>query len=289
MRLDALRCRINFRAFPIFSMALLAIAVALPLAPVGAQMIPPHPVLRDFEPLGEYVLVVGGAPLPGVQMFRSDKAGSAVLMTGPGLRSALVLMPRDKAVQRVDKAKVVVGPDGRAFLLADAQPVRESAFTVEGMEIVFTVEGKPARLKEKPYLLGLHAGKDLIDHDSTYAFRAKQYSPSPALVRALRQAAQPIRVRVFFGNWCPHCQQMVPRILRLADSLAGSQIHFEFYGLPSPFDKEPEAKRMGITGVPTGVVYRGAKEVGRIAGGEWSIPELAIKKVLDDSATQASR
>ena len=70
---------------------------------------------------------------------------------------------------------------------------------------------------------------------------------------------------------------------------SSSQVRFEFYGLPSPFDKEPEAKRMGITGVPTGVVYHGTKEVGRIAGGEWSIPELAIKKVLDGSAPKASR
>lgn len=273
------------------SRLLLAFAVLtlLPLSAARGQMIPLHSLLRDFEPMGEYVLMVGGAPLPDVKMYRSEKAGAAVLMTGAGLRSALLLMPRDKAVQRVDPAKVVVGADGRAALLADAQPVRESGFTVEGMEVVFTVEGKPARLKEKPYLLGPHPGKDLLDHDVAYAFRARQYNPSPALVKALRQAVNPIRVRVFFGNWCPHCGQMVPRILRLADALAGSQVRFEFYGLPSPFDKEPEARRMGITGVPTGVVYRGTKEVGRIAGNEWSIPELAIKKILDASAPKASR
>ena len=286
MRPDALRSRSLFGAV---ALALLVLGVLLPLAPARAQMIPAHSLLRDFEPMGEYVLVVAGAPLPGVQMYRSEKAGSAVLMTGPGLRSALLLMPREKEVQRVDTAKVVVGSDGRAYLLADARPVRESPFTVEGMEVVFTVDGKPARLKEKPYLLGFHAAKELLDHDVAYAFGAKQYNPSPALVRALRQAAKPIRVRVFFGSWCPHCRQMVPRILRVADSLAGSQIRFEFYGLPSPFDKEPEAKRMGITGVPTGVVYRGATEVGRISGVDWTIPELAIKKVLDNSAPKASR
>ncbi|HET9768454.1 MAG TPA: thioredoxin domain-containing protein [Thermoanaerobaculia bacterium] len=274
--------------FRVLTLAL-AVLTLLPLSPARGQMIPLHPLLRDFEPMGEYALVIGGAPLPGVKMFRSEKAGAAVLMTGPGLRSALLLIPREKAVQRVDPVKVVVGADGRAALLADAQPVRESGFAVEGMDIVFTVEGTPARLKEKPYLLGLHPGKDLLDNDAAYAFRARQYNPSPALVKALRQAVNPIRVRVFFGSWCPHCGQMVPRILRLADALAGSQVRFEFYGLPSPFDKEPEASRMGITGVPTGVVYRGTREVGRIAGGEWSIPELAIKKVLDASAPKASR
>jgi thiol-disulfide isomerase/thioredoxin len=269
--------------------ALLAFSLLAPLSGVArAQMIPPHPALRDFEPIGEYVLVVAGAELPGVKMYKSDRAGAVVLLTGPGLKKALLVSPREQAVQRVDPAKVVVGQDGRAFVLSDAAIAKESGFSLDGREIVFTVEGKPARLKEKPYLLGLHAGSELLAHDVSYAFRARQYQPSPTLVKALRAATQPVRVRIFFGNWCPHCQQMVPRVLRLADALAGSAIHFEFYGLPSPFGNEPEAKRMGITGVPTGVVYRGSREVGRIAGGEFSIPELAIKKILDGSA-KASR
>ncbi len=276
----------TLRRLPL-SLALLLLAPLAP--PARAQMIPPHPALRDFEPIGEYVLEVGGAELPDVKMFKSEKAGSVVLMMGPGLRTALLLSPREQAVQRVESSKVVVGADGRAFVLADAAISRESGFALDGRDVTFTVGGQPARLKEKPYLLGLHPAADLLQHDVSYAFRASQYQPSPALVRALRQAAQPVRVRVFFGNWCPHCQEMVPRILRLADALAGSSIHFEFYGLPSPFGEEPEAKRMGITGVPTGVVYRGSQEVGRIAGGEWSIPELAIKKILDNSPAKASR
>jgi thiol-disulfide isomerase/thioredoxin len=251
-------------------------------------MIPPHATLRDFEPLGDYDLFVGGAPLPGVKMFRSEKAGSAVLMTGQGLAAAYVLMPRERALQRVDAAKVVVGADGRAFVLADATLSREGTFGVEGRDVTFTIQGKAARLKERPYLLGLHPGRDLLQHDVAYAFRARQYQPSQPLVRSLRQAAEPVRVRVFFGSWCPHCQQMVPRILRVADALTGSPIRFEFYGLPVPFDNEPEAKRLGITGVPTGVVYRGGRELGRLAGSDFSIPELAIKKILD-SAGKPSR
>jgi thiol-disulfide isomerase/thioredoxin len=273
------------RALPL---ATLVFALLLPLVPAGAQMIPPDPVLRDFEPLGEYVLHVAGVPMPAVQLYRSERAGAAVLMTGPGLRSALLIMPREKALKRVDPLKVVVNPDGRAFLLADAKPMRESGITIEGMEVVFTVEGKPARLREKPYLLGLQPGKALLAHDVGYAFRARQYNPSPALLRALREAKQAVRVRVFFGNWCPHCSEMVPRVLRVADALAGSPVRFEFYGLPTQFGNEPEAKRLKVNAVPTGIVYRGNQEIGRIAGGDWSIPELAIKKILDGTA-KASR
>ena len=273
--------------------ALVLLAAAL-LAPLGApcaqaQMIPADAVLRDFEPLGDYYLEVAGARMPDIELYRSEKAGSAVLMFGLGLRTVTLLQPRAHAVQTLSMTKVAKRADGRVDVLADAVLTPAGDFALDGREITFTIEGKPARLREKPYLLGLHAGRELLLHDVTYSYRAKQYQPSPALVNALRQAAQPVRVRVFFGNWCPHCQQMVPRILRLEDALAGSTIHFEFYGLPSPFDEEPEAKRMGITGVPTGVVYRGDREVGRISGVDWTIPELAIKKVLDNSAPKASK
>ncbi|HEV8630853.1 MAG TPA: thioredoxin family protein [Thermoanaerobaculia bacterium] len=266
---------------------LILLAAAL-LAPLGAhcvqaQMIPADAVLRDFEPLGDYYLEVGGARIPEVELFRSEKAGSAVLVFGPGLRGVTLLQPRAHAVQTLSMTKVAKRADGRVDVLADAVLTPAGDFTIDGREISFTIEGKAARLREKPYLLGLHPGRDLLLHDATYSFRAKLYQPSPALVNALRQATKPVRIRVFFGSWCPHCQQMVPRILRLEDALAGSTIHFEFYGLPTLYGEEPEAKRMGIDGVPTGVVYRGNREVGRIAGEEWSIPELAIKKILENT------
>src|ERR1044072_9643534 len=54
-RLDAMRSTaMRSRVLPgrAFVPALLGAAVVLPLVPAGAQMTPPHPVLRDFEPMG---------------------------------------------------------------------------------------------------------------------------------------------------------------------------------------------------------------------------------------------
>ena len=262
----------------------LALALLVPLAtpPAPAQQIPPDPVLRDFEPMGEYVLEVAEADVPGARLFRSQRAGSAVLILGEGLPGALLLSPRDKSVQRYDPKKVVVGADGVAFLLADAAPARESVYQPAGRDVTFTVGGRPARLKERAPLLGLHPGSGLLRYDPGYAFRSQRYNPSPAVLRAVRTAAtQPVRVRIFFGSWCPHCSDVVPKIVKIADSLAGTPLKFEFYGLPMGFGNEPEASKAGITAVPTAVLYSGGREIGRINGHEWSIPELALKKALD--------
>ena len=256
-------------------------------APLAAQQIPADPVLRDFEPFGEYVLEIAGAPLPTLKMFRSQKAGSALLITGTGIPSPLLLLPRERVVKRVPAGKVVVGDDGVAFLLADAEPERESAFTVDGRDLTFTIGERPARLREKPYLLGLHPAANLARHDNGYAFRARRYTPSQPVMQALRQTRGPVRVRVYFGSWCPHCSDTLPKIMRVAEALAGSPVQFEYYGLPTGFGNEPEAKRMGITAVPTGVVFRDGKEIGRVDGHEWGIPELALKKVLDGAAKKS--
>jgi thiol-disulfide isomerase/thioredoxin len=271
------------RAFRLLPVLLVAAAAVLP---AGAQMIPPDPVLKDFEPIGDYQLEMGGVPQPAAHLYRSQSAGAAVLVTGQGLAASYLISPRDRAVMRIEPAKVVVGGDGVAFILQGAPKVKESPFAIEGRDLTFTLAGKPARLREKPYLLGLHPGSDLLQ-DAGYAFRAKQYKPSPAMLKTLRAAVKGETVRVYFGSWCPHCQQMVPRILRVQNELAGANLKFEFYGLPSPFNNEPEAKKMGIEGVPTGVVFRGGKEIGRIDGGDWGIPELAIQKVV--GGTAASR
>ena len=266
------------RRAPLAALALLLASAA----PVAAQQIPPDPVLRDFEPIGEYVLEVGGVDVPGARVYLARRAGSAVLVVGQGLPGALLLSPRTKSVQRIESAKVVVGPDGFAYVLADAAQVQESVYQPAGRDLTFTVGGKPARLKERAPLLGLHPAGDLTRYDPGYAFRSKRYTPSPAVVRAVKtSAAQPVRVRVFFGSWCPHCSQVVPKILKIADELASTPVKFEFYGLPMGFVNEPEAQKARITAVPTAVFYSGGREIARIGGHEWSIPELAIKRALD--------
>jgi thiol-disulfide isomerase/thioredoxin len=271
---------------PRLALALPIVALLAPLAsPVGGQMIPPHATLSEFEPFGVYDLEVGGIVQREVRIFRREK-GSVVLMTGPGLAAAYALVPADKAVKRLAANKIVVGPDGIAFALADAAVSRESDYTIDGSEVVFTLGGKPARLREKPYLLGLHPGRDLLQHDVSYAFMAQRYRPSPVEVRALQQTRQPVRVRVFFGSWCPHCKEIVPRILQAAKSLEGTPIKFEYYGLPLGFG--PQAKSWGITEVPYVVVYRGDREIGRVRGDDLKIPERGIRKLLDAQA-KASR
>ena len=76
---------------------------------------------------------------------------------------------------------------------------------------------------------------------------------------------------------------MVPKILRLDQDLEGSRIQFEYHGLPRDFSKDSEAARMKISGVPTAVIFVGIKELDRLSGRDWRIPELFLMDVLDEA------
>jgi hypothetical protein len=57
-------------------------------------------------------------------------------------------------------------------------------------------------------------------------------------------------------------------------------VRFEYYGLPRRITEDAEARAMNISGVPTGIVYRDGREVGRISGNSWRTPEQAILEIL---------
>ena len=200
----------------------------------------------------------------------------------PELAAPVLIQLREAKVETVDLMKVSRNGDGSIDLLADAMLAPQGAFQVNNDRtgIIFSVDGQGAELKEKPPLIGLQEIAALEEHSPEYRRTAEAYTPSNPIVASLKEQSADVRVRVFFGSWCSACKQMVPRIIKVAEQLNGSKIDFEFYGLPIGISGDPEAKKLGITGVPTGVIFRGDEEIGRISGAGWKVPELAINSTL---------
>ncbi len=246
----------------------------------GGQEIPPDAVLQGFEPTGAYDLQIDGTVDSAARLFEAQRAGSVLLIQSDSFPDPVLLTPRSKQVELVAAAKVVEREDGRIDILSDAAPESQGEFSIDNGEVVFAVGDHSARLVQRPYLLGLQTGSAMVEHDASYGFRAGEYKPSGPMIRNLAAVDSPVRIRVYFGSWCPHCKEMVPKALSVEKALAGSNLSFEYYGLPRPFGDEPEALKADIRAVPTGVVYRDGKEIGRLEGGSWKIPELALKRLL---------
>ncbi len=254
-------------------------AIALVLLAPAAGPLAAQPTLdrvtSGFEINGDYLVEIDGVEVPTAEVYYSRQAGAFLVLPGDAPGSPVLLWPRTGRAETVDAAKVSRRADGLIDVLSDATTPAGS-FRVVGGDVSFTIDGRDARLRERPYLLGSQSVGAVAGSNPAYARGAELYSPSDVLLQELREKGAGVKVEVYFGSWCPACKQMVPRIVRVASELEGSEIEFEFYGLPKPFAGEPRAEDRGVTGVPTGIVYQGDQEVGRLTGNDWRVPEQAI-------------
>lgn len=269
--------------FPPFAVALAgALALAAAASPALAQplaAVPVDAVLKDFHAIGDYVLLVDGKQV-AAEVYQLDQPPT-VLVVSPTLGTPVVLSVKERTVETVPPLKVAKNDHGGADILADAVLQPAGRFDVLGSgDVSFKLANRTAVLREKPPLLGMQKLEALRAYNPVYGRLADAYQPSKPIVDRLRAHPTPIQVEVYFGSWCPFCKEMVPRAMKLAQQLAGSRIKVAFYGLPRDISSDAKAKQLEISGVPTGVVYRAGKEIGRINGNSWKIPELAIQKLL---------
>lgn len=271
-----------------FRSALTAAALAVtlaasPLAPPAAAQLQ-QPTYRGFQLNSTFDLVVGGETVRDAEIY-STSSPPAILIMSPRLPAPVLVVPGGGRVETVNLMKLAKRPDGSIDLLPQPTLAPQGRFRPDGQAVEFQVEGAAVRLEPKPPLLGTKEASDLKEYSALYVKRAAAYSPDEAVLRQLKEEPEAVRVRVFFGSWCPMCQRTVPNAVRLSDELVGSQVRFEFYGLPQGFKGEPEATRFNITGVPTGIVFVDGREAGRIEGNAWLQPERRIREILDGGAS----
>lgn len=235
--------------------------------------------LRGFQRTGDFQLTVGGKLQPGAEIYALPSGVPAFLIISSALPSPVLLSPGEGTVQTVQMMKILKRGDGTVDLTADAALSPQGKFEIVGEDVRFKSEGRNAALQPRPSLLGLKKAADLTAYNPEYGRRAKAYQPNAKSVQALRKVAQPVRVRVFFGSWCPHCKEHVPLLLKVEEQIKGSKIQIEYYGLEKGFN-DADSKKFGIRGVPTGVVYRNGKEIGRLNTGDWAAPETALAALL---------
>lgn len=265
-----------------FSIVLAAALGALLLAvqPVSAQ-VPADSVLRGFELSGDFVLSVDGVEQPKAKIYQSQRA-AAILVRSSAFESPLLISPRSGSVQTVPIMSLALR-GATADILADAELQAVGRFRLDGEDVVFGAEGKQVRLSPRPDVTGEKSGSALRSDNPAYAQSARSYTPDDAVLTGLRGSSKDVRVRTFFGSWCSFCKRYLPRLLRVEQELAGSGIDFDYYGLPHDFSDDVEAKRNGVSGVPTGIVYVDGKEVGRIERDDWTKPEEALLKLVRGS------
>lgn len=271
------------RALPL----LLATGLAAAASIAAQQPVPSTPVSPSYRPIGLYSLEIDGKPVADAAFFHSQASGS-ILVQSSQLSSIIELQPRGRVLLTHSADGFHRNRNGTLDRLPRAKPASTGSFELVDSLPRFELEGRRFAIKEKAALLGPQTADSLVKHDPTYAQRAQLYQPQAQYLDVLRQVTEPITVKVFLGTWCTVCSELMPHVLRVEEELEGSKVRFEYYGIARDFS-DPEAKRLEVTQLPTGILYAGGKELHRIVGYSWRYPDMSLHNAILQLASPAGR
>jgi thiol-disulfide isomerase/thioredoxin len=116
-----------------------------------------------------------------------------------------------------------------------------------------------------------------------YANSSKGYNPSPSLVAAMQAASGKVQFVIFGGTWCEDTQNILPKFFACQEKAAFADNAISFYGVDRAKTTLGNLhKAFGITNVPTVIVMKDGKEVGRVVEygktGKWDEEIAALLK-----------
>jgi len=125
--------------------------------------------------------------------------------------------------------------------------------------------------------------KDLLQNDTSfkwYATSKQSYQPDTAIVHSLARAkAAKMQLIVFGGTWCEDTQFILPKFFKLQEASGLPEENVTFFGVNrKKVALGHIAEALGIVNVPTIIVLKDGKELGRVVEygktGKWD-KELA--------------
>ncbi len=241
--------------------------------------------LTGFQLVGDYQLFLEGAEAPEAQLYLSRTAGAFLVVTDE-LPSPVLLSARNGTTSKVQLLKIAPAQQvDTVDLLPGALFGPQTPFRQIPKGLEFMVDGIRAQLKQKPSWSGEASLEDLYRHTPGYRRSAAAYESNQAVIAELPGIGDGVEVRTVFGNWCHVCERYMPRGLRVHEQLEGSPIRFTYYGLgdDNPWG-DAEVDRLEVTELPTAIVFRNGREIGRYAGaGGWTSPEISLRDILRDN------
>lgn len=190
-----------------------------------------------------------------------------VAVISPKLDRALVLDVTERTVSTLPKDAFRVSAD-HASATSDSSAQAEAAgrfAQVDGSTYLFALNGRAILIKPHPGLTGEVSEARLLETVPVWRSLMGAYKPAPEAVSALRAADAEATLTVVLGSWCPDSKNYVPRLLKALHAAGNDRLRVNIIGIDSQFhDPMATIQQRGITNVPTLIVERGGREIGRV-------------------------
>ncbi|WP_165917282.1 thioredoxin family protein [Flaviaesturariibacter aridisoli] len=115
-----------------------------------------------------------------------------------------------------------------------------------------------------------------------YASGIKSFTPNAEALAALRAHKDSVYLLAFGGTWCDDTKQVLPKMMATFQAAGVSADHVTLLGVDrQKHTVQHLSEAFNITNVPTFIVLRNGKEVGRIVEyGSTGLPEKEIGKIV---------
>ena len=123
-------------------------------------------------------------------------------------------------------------------------------------------------------------------HDPAYAWFDKGYNaykPATAPLSVIKGQAASLHIEVFGGTWCDDTHELLPKFYKVADAagIKDAQITLHLVNRDKT-TKDGSAAKYKITNVPTYIILKGDKEIGRITESVRKSIEADLAEILTD-------
>lgn len=204
-----------------------------------------------------------------------DHSAQVMIADGPSrlalisskLDRALILDVSEHTVNAVSKDAFHMAAD-HSSAASDADLALETLgkFTrVDGPIYFFAVNGKPILIRAHPGVTGEMTESKLWETVPVWRSMMEGYQPNAGAVAAIKANATETKVILLYGTWCPDSKNYMPRLIKALKLAGNDKIQVKLVGIDNQF-REPVdvVQPRRITNVPTVVVERAGREIGRI-------------------------
>jgi len=269
------RSRLSSNPFTYLAVAFAVLALAVPPPAFAGEV--------TCQPDYDFCVEVDGSYPPEARFYRSDVRGKFFIDI-PDIGNGFLMDLKAKKLTAVPRDRITRSEESLIYqdsLPADAPAF---AFSIDGPIIRFEAGSRKVRILrvlDRPALVGAVAVDELLADRAEYRAGMNEYAPDETAMRAVGSYDRPIEVDIYFGTWCPHCKNYMPKILRVANDARNSRITFNPIGVPKNFGGE-EGPWSGkkIQAIPAVIVSQNGKEITRLSTHDNALPEIELAQIL---------
>ena len=118
-----------------------------------------------------------------------------------------------------------------------------------------------------------------------YAENQRTYKPNSYAVEGLQKNKDSIQLLVFMGTWCDDSHYIIPKFYTLVDSAGFSENRITLIGVDRKKTTLSHlAEALGITNVPTIMVMKNGKELGRVVEyGKYGMFDKELGEIINSA------